>query len=68
MALGAWILSDRVTGFLLLALLGVQGFTMRLAPGALRLQKPEGGAIAWVYNVFNLALLLGLTPMAAASL
>ena len=41
---------------------------MRLAPGALRLQKPEGGAIAWVYNVFNLGLLLGLTPLAAGCL
>ena len=41
---------------------------MRLAPGALRLQKPEGGAIAWVYNIFNLGLLLGLTPLAAGCL
>ena len=68
MTLGTWLLSDRVTGLLLLALVGMQGFTMRLAPGALRLQKPEGGTIAWVYNAFNLALLLGLTPLAAGCL
>jgi protein-S-isoprenylcysteine O-methyltransferase Ste14 len=56
---------DDTLGFMILGLLGLQGLFMRFSPGSLRIQKPDGGATAWIYNILNLGFLLGLTPLIA---
>jgi hypothetical protein len=48
------IFTDKAIGILLLGLMGLQGMFMMLSPGSVRIQKPEGGMTAWIYNIFNL--------------
>jgi len=36
---------------------------MVFSKGSLRLQKPQGGTISWIYNITNLFILIVLTPI-----
>ena len=62
------LFADKSIGILLLGLLGLQGMFIMLSPGSLRIQKPEGGMTAWVYNIFNLVFLLVLPPLVAGGM
>jgi protein-S-isoprenylcysteine O-methyltransferase Ste14 len=62
------IFTDKAIGILLLGLMGLQGMFMMLSPGSVRIQKPEGGMTAWIYNIFNLFFLLVLPPLVACGL
>jgi len=62
------LFADKTIGILLLGLLGLQGMFIMLSPGSLRIQKPEGGMTAWVYNIFNLVFLLVLPPLVACGM
>lgn len=56
-------LGPRALGWLVLILFGLLGAFTLLSPGSLRLQRPEGGWVPWAYNVLNLAVILGVTPL-----
>lgn len=62
------LFADKSIGILLLGLLGLQGMFIMLSPGSLRIQKPEGGMTAWVYNIFNLVFLIVLPPLVACGM
>lgn len=57
------LLSCPVLGVLILVLSVLQAVIMFSSPGSLRLQKPQGGAISWAYNVLNLLILVIVTPL-----
>jgi len=57
------LLSCPPLGVLILVLSVLQAVIMFFSPGSFRLQKPQGGAVSWVYNVLNLVILVIVTPL-----
>lgn len=51
------------SGLIILAGSSLTGMIVLLSKGSLRLQKPEGNFISWVYNLLNLFILIILTPL-----
>ena len=54
---------DFVAGIIVLGFFSLQGIVMIFSKGSIRLQKPKGGLLPWVYNILNLGIILILTPI-----
>lgn len=62
------MLTDKFLGISIIILFALQGVVMVFSKGSIRLQKPEGGYTAWVYNILNLFIILVITPLVGFSL
>lgn len=49
------VIAPRTLGILIMVLFALQGVFTLLSPGSMRLQRPEGGLVPWVYNIVNLS-------------
>ena len=63
-----FVLASKTLGVVIMGLFAVQGCFVLLSPGSLRLQKPSGGVVSWIYNGLNLSATLLFTPLAALTL
>ncbi len=61
------LFDPRILGFVIVALLAVLVIVKRVASGSV-LEKPEGGVLEWLVNLFNLFFLLVANPVAAVLL
>lgn len=50
-------------GILLLLVSGVMGGILLLAPGSIRLQRPDCGWVGWAFNIMNLLFFFVLIPL-----
>lgn len=62
------MLTDKFLGISIITLFALQGVVMVFSKGSIRLQKPDGGYTAWVYNILNLFIILVITPLVGFSL
>ncbi len=54
---------DLVLGLIILVVSAIMGAILLLAPGSIRLQRPECGWVGWVFNVVNLLFFFILIPL-----
>ncbi len=54
---------ETVLGSIILAMSLVMGATLFLAPGSIRLQRPQCGWIGWIFNLANLLFFFLLIPI-----
>jgi protein-S-isoprenylcysteine O-methyltransferase Ste14 len=59
------LIGNHLLGIIIMVLFSLQGIVMFFSPGSIRLQKPQGGIISWLYNILNLIIILVITPLAA---
>ena len=57
------LFGSHLLGVVIIVLSSLQGLVVLLSPGSLRIQKPQGGLISWMYNVLNLLILVAVTPL-----
>jgi protein-S-isoprenylcysteine O-methyltransferase Ste14 len=58
------LINQRALGILIIVLLGILVVIKRVATGSI-LEKPKGGILLWLVNLFNLLFLLIINPLAA---
>ena len=63
-----FVVTARELGLFVMVLFAAQGAFVLLSPGSMRLQKPSGGLVSWLYNLLNLSATLVLTPLVAFTL
>ncbi len=54
---------DYGLGVVILLVSAIIGTTLFLAPGSIRLQRPECGWVGWAFNIMNLSFFLILVPL-----
>lgn len=52
-----------ILGVTLLLVSGIMGAILLLAPGSIRLQRPDCGLVGWAFNIFNLLIFFLLVPV-----
>jgi protein-S-isoprenylcysteine O-methyltransferase Ste14 len=52
-----------ILGVTLLLVSGIMGAILLLAPGSIRLQRPDCGWVGWAFNIFNLLIFFLLVPV-----
>jgi len=57
------LIQFKTLGLIILITSVLQGVIMIFSKGSLRLQKPQGGTISWIYNITNLVILIVITPI-----
>ncbi|MCU0849589.1 MAG: isoprenylcysteine carboxylmethyltransferase family protein [Spirochaetes bacterium] len=58
------LISDKIAGLIIMILWSVSGAIFLLSPGSLKIEKPRGGLLSWLYNILHLVYELILIPAA----
>ncbi len=53
-------------GMIILVASGIMGVILFVAPGSIRLQRPDCGWVGWTFNILNLLFFLVLIPLCGA--